>query len=159
MTSTSTSTSNPDTLNLKNDEKQTESKVSSPPTSEFPDGSQSTDSNLDNPDHENGKEEEKSEVTASFDQKLKSEAAVVDDDDDGFKTPTSLDHKIPVNTECPPAPKRRRQSQSSSQSMQRKATTTELHLKEEIESLLFAPTIRDDFDRNIKKARRDDSTE
>ncbi|GMQ00451.1 hypothetical protein CsSME_00047542 [Camellia sinensis var. sinensis] len=54
MTSTSTSNSNPDTLNLKNDQKQTESKVSSPPISEFPDGSQSTDSNLDNPDHENG---------------------------------------------------------------------------------------------------------
>ncbi|KAF5955099.1 hypothetical protein HYC85_007955 [Camellia sinensis] len=69
-TSTSTSNSNPDTLNLKNDQKQTESKVSSPPISEFPYGSQSTDSNLDNPDHENGKEEEKSEVTASFDQKL-----------------------------------------------------------------------------------------
>ncbi|KAI8015138.1 Cyclin-dependent protein kinase inhibitor SMR3 [Camellia lanceoleosa] len=156
---TSTSNSNPDTLNLKNDKKQTESKISSPPTSEFPDGSQSTDSNLDNPDHENGKEEEKSEVTASFDQKLKSEAAVVDDDDDGFKTPTSLDHKIPVNTECPPAPKRRRKSQSSSQSLKRKATTTELDLKEEIELLLFAPTIRDDLDRKIKKARRDDSTE
>ncbi|CAL5326302.1 unnamed protein product [Camellia sinensis] len=60
-TSTSTSNSNPDTLNLKNDQKQTESKVSSPPISEFPYGSQSTDSNLDNPDHENGKEEEKSE--------------------------------------------------------------------------------------------------
>ncbi|CAL5389665.1 unnamed protein product [Camellia sinensis] len=156
---TSTSNSNPDTLNLKNDQKQTESKVSSPPTSEFPDGSQSTDSNLDNPDHENGKEEEKSEVTASFDQKLKSEAAVVDDGDDGFKTPTSLDHKIPVNTECPPAPKRRRQSQSSAQSMKRKATTAELDLREEIESLLFAPTIRDDLDRKIKIARRDDSTE
>ncbi|CAL5373152.1 unnamed protein product [Camellia sinensis] len=64
-TSTSTSNSNPDTLNLKNDQKQTESKVSSPPISEFPDGSQSTDSNLDNPDHENGKEEEKSEILSS----------------------------------------------------------------------------------------------
>ncbi|CAL5369135.1 unnamed protein product [Camellia sinensis] len=68
MTSTSTLNSNldtlnlkNDTLNLKNDKKQTESKVSSPPISEFPDGSQSTDSSLDNPDHENGKEEEKSE--------------------------------------------------------------------------------------------------
>ncbi|OIT34680.1 hypothetical protein A4A49_13773 [Nicotiana attenuata] len=29
------------------------------------------------------------------------------DDDDGFKTPTSLESKIPVMTTCPPAPKRK----------------------------------------------------
>nr|XP_018628427.1 uncharacterized protein LOC108946213 [Nicotiana tomentosiformis] len=29
------------------------------------------------------------------------------DDDDGFKTPTSLESKIPVRTTCPPAPKRK----------------------------------------------------
>lgn len=29
-----------------------------------------------------------------------------DDDNDGFRTPTSLEHKIPVPTQCPPAPKK-----------------------------------------------------
>ncbi|KAF5737165.1 cyclin-dependent protein kinase inhibitor SMR3 [Tripterygium wilfordii] len=28
------------------------------------------------------------------------------EEDDGFKTPTSLDHKIPVEIECPPAPRK-----------------------------------------------------
>lgn len=29
-----------------------------------------------------------------------------DDDNDGFKTPTSLDHKIPLMISCPPAPRK-----------------------------------------------------
>lgn len=29
-----------------------------------------------------------------------------DDENDGFRTPTSLEHRIPVPTQCPPAPKK-----------------------------------------------------
>ncbi|CAI9098221.1 OLC1v1034831C1 [Oldenlandia corymbosa var. corymbosa] len=34
------------------------------------------------------------------------------DDDDGFKTPTGPEHRIPVITECPPAPKKTRRDDS-----------------------------------------------
>ncbi|KAE8717316.1 Detected protein of unknown function [Hibiscus syriacus] len=33
---------------------------------------------------------------------------VNDDDNDGFKTPKSLEHRIPEPKTCPPAPRRRR---------------------------------------------------
>ncbi|EPS72650.1 hypothetical protein M569_02107, partial [Genlisea aurea] len=31
-----------------------------------------------------------------------------EEEEDGFKTPTSSDCKIPIPTECPPAPRKRR---------------------------------------------------
>lgn len=34
------------------------------------------------------------------------ENGVDDADDDGFKTPVSMDHKIPVLQQCPPAPRK-----------------------------------------------------
>ncbi|KAH6798434.1 hypothetical protein C2S51_034918 [Perilla frutescens var. frutescens] len=55
--------------------------------------------------------EEKSEAKIST---TESEKAVPEEDDDGFKTPTSIEHRIPVITECPPAPSRKRPADSDS---------------------------------------------
>ncbi|OVA18350.1 hypothetical protein BVC80_1835g789 [Macleaya cordata] len=85
----------------------------------------------------------------------------VDEDDDGFRTPTSLDKKIPVIPvlQCPPAPKKpksrpstKRKSSSSHHQLHRHFQI--LHdYSEEIESL-FPPTLLADLGRKIKKARR-----
>lgn len=66
-----------------------------------------------------------------------------DDDDGGFTTPTSSDHKIPVMTTCPPAPKK---------SIKRKVS----------DSPNIHPTLHVDFvdlEENIKKLRRNDHQE
>eukprot|EP00257_Ricinus_communis_P009230 XP_002527720.2 cyclin-dependent protein kinase inhibitor SMR14 [Ricinus communis] len=81
-----------------------------------------------------------------------------EEDNDGFKTPTSLDHKIPVTKQCPPAPGKPKIPPSA----KRKARHTnvrrrnlQLDLCQELESL-FPRTILDDFYNKMKKARRDD---
>lgn len=79
-----------------------------------------------------------------------------DENDDGFKTPTSLDHKIPVKAQCPPAPKK---SNSFSSRKRRPVSsnvrrTLRLDLSHEVESL-FPKPIFDDLHRKIKKARKE----
>lgn len=65
-----------------------------------------------------------------------------DDENDGFRTPTSIEHRIPVPTQCPPAPKKscKRKFEGSS-------------IAEIIRSATKA--IHDQF-MVFKKARRDD---
>ncbi|XP_027176901.1 cyclin-dependent protein kinase inhibitor SMR3 [Coffea eugenioides] len=86
--------------------------------------------------------------------------AEVADDDEGFRTPTSPSHKIPVITQCPPAPKKTTQK-SNPASIKRKGSPTatrralHLDLSSEVESM-FPPLIQDDdADGKTKKARRD----
>lgn len=63
---------------------------------------------------EEGKEDEEraceidTEVSCSSSPSLGDFKATGGDDDDGFKTPTSLEHKIPVILQCPPPPKKSR---------------------------------------------------
>jgi archaellum component FlaD/FlaE len=75
-----------------------------------------------------------------------------DEEEDGFRTPTSLDHKISVIT-CPQAPKK-----IKVQSLKRKAAGScrqlPLDLSKEVE-LLFSPTHHSQSHR-AKKIRRDD---
>ncbi|KAH7553689.1 hypothetical protein ACOSP7_029494 [Xanthoceras sorbifolium] len=79
-------------------------------------------------------------------------------DDEGFKTPTSLDHKIPEIKQCPPAPRKpmplpprkRKSSVSSSPNVRRSLQYSDL--SQEVESL-FPRRILDDLHRKIKKAR------
>lgn len=72
----------------------------------------------------------------------------VAEDDDGFRTPDSLEHRIPVITECPPAPKKTRPKISSAK---RSRTTAELlDLSDEVESL-FPPAHT-----KIKKFKREE---
>ncbi|XP_040994037.1 cyclin-dependent protein kinase inhibitor SMR3-like isoform X1 [Juglans microcarpa x Juglans regia] len=74
----------------------------------------------------------------------------VEDDDDGFKTPTSLDNKIPVVLQCPPAP--RKPKPRAVQTKRRGAARRRilLDLSNEIESL-FPPALLVDLSGKIKK--------
>ncbi|XWS71695.1 hypothetical protein CRYUN_Cryun03dG0160800 [Craigia yunnanensis] len=74
-----------------------------------------------------------------------------DENDDGFKTPTSLDHKISVMPKCPPAPRKPK----SLPSPKRKAFHRRilLDLTKEIESL-FPPALLADLGNKIKKVRQ-----
>ncbi|KAM6577973.1 hypothetical protein CsatB_029810 [Cannabis sativa] len=71
---------------------------------------------------------------------------------DGFKTPTSVDTKIPVILPCPPAP---RKPKSTIQKTKRKVNQRPalLDLTTEIESL-FPPTVLADLGAKIKKVRQ-----
>lgn len=83
-----------------------------------------------------------------------------EDDNDGFKTPTSLDHKIPVITQCPLAPRKPPNPLSSTKrkaSPQNVRRRLQLDLSLDVESLFPAP-IRSDLYKKIKKARRDNNT-
>ncbi|KAM7468086.1 hypothetical protein LguiB_015648 [Lonicera macranthoides] len=83
----------------------------------------------------------------------------VADDNDGFRTPTSLDHKIPVTKQCPPAPRKKREKHFSSRKRKletpRSGRNLQLDLTDEIESL-FPPSVKENLGRRIKKARRED---
>lgn len=74
------------------------------------------------------------------------------DHNDGFKTPTSLDNKIPAILPCPPAP---RKPKSTISKTKRKANRrlVFLDLTSEIESL-FPPTVLADLGGKIKKVRQ-----
>ncbi|XVF20061.1 hypothetical protein REPUB_Repub11eG0165700 [Reevesia pubescens] len=71
---------------------------------------------------------------------------------DGFKTPTSLDSKIPVMLKCPPAPRKPKPLPISTK---RKAFGRRiiLDLTKEIESL-FPPALLADLGNKIKKVRQ-----
>ncbi|XVF68752.1 hypothetical protein PTKIN_Ptkin11bG0026500 [Pterospermum kingtungense] len=75
-----------------------------------------------------------------------------DERNDGFKTPTSLNHKIPALLKCPPAPRKPR---SLPISPKRKAFHRKilLDLTKEIESL-FPPALLADLGNKIKKVRQ-----
>ncbi|XP_052173762.1 cyclin-dependent protein kinase inhibitor SMR3-like [Diospyros lotus] len=80
-----------------------------------------------------------------------------DADNEGFRTPTSSKHKIPVLSRCPPAPKKLRPSPSA----KRKASpplrrSLEPDLSKDVESV-FRPHIAEDSGRKMKRARRDNS--
>ncbi|KAF8042401.1 hypothetical protein BT93_A0894 [Corymbia citriodora subsp. variegata] len=107
---------------------------------------------------EEEEEEEEEEAGMTL---FQEEHELVDEDgenNDGFRTPTSSDHKIPMMMQCPPAPMkpkpiRKRKLSSSSLSMlsdDRNREVIDLDFSEEVESL-FWPILRNE----IKKARRD----
>ncbi|KAF3965843.1 hypothetical protein ACB098_08G043800 [Castanea mollissima] len=79
----------------------------------------------------------------------------VEDDDDGFRTPTSLDHKIPQSLQCPAAPRKPKPIPSTKRKAGRRRTM--LDLSNEIESL-FPPAVLVDLRVKIKKIRRGDET-
>lgn len=99
-----------------------------------------------------------SSSTKSQNQSLGQYEVADDEDDDGFATPISSHHKIPVMAQCPPAPKKIRTPHSSStkrKSPPRTRRHLHLDLSREVE-LMFPPTVRDDLGRKIKKARIED---
>ncbi|CAA2973197.1 Hypothetical predicted protein [Olea europaea subsp. europaea] len=81
----------------------------------------------------------------------------VAESDDGFKTPTSLDHKIPVIEQCPPAPKKTRAQPSTSTKRKASPRTLQFDYSTEVESMFLANSKDDDddVDQKRKKTRRD----
>ncbi|XVF76631.1 hypothetical protein PTKIN_Ptkin13bG0281800 [Pterospermum kingtungense] len=86
-----------------------------------------------------------------------------DDHDDGFRTPTSLDHKIPVIKQCPPAPRKpkplpsnkRKASPSGGSTSPRARMSPQLDFSQEVESLFPRPLLAD-LHRKVKKTRTED---
>ncbi|KAE8704505.1 putative Pectinesterase-2 precursor [Hibiscus syriacus] len=82
-------------------------------------------------------------------------------DDDGFKTPTSLDHKIPVMKQCPPAPRKpkplpsNKRKPSASSSGANTCRILQIDFSIEVESLPPSRLLAD-MHRNVKKARKED---
>lgn len=112
------------------------------------------------PDKEEGKEPEETDK-ATVSPSRESEQRIVAEDDDGFKTPTSSDHRIPPITDCPPAPRKTRP-----QSSKRKASPPppgarrclQFESSAEVESI-FRPIPDQDCSEDqpkAKKARRED---
>ncbi|GKV30004.1 hypothetical protein SLEP1_g38871 [Rubroshorea leprosula] len=78
----------------------------------------------------------------------------VGENDEGFRTPTSQDHRIPVVKECPPAPRKPKPPSRKRKASPNTGTRLQLlDLTEEVESLFPKP----DFHRNNKKARREEN--
>ncbi|PIN11973.1 hypothetical protein CDL12_15438 [Handroanthus impetiginosus] len=107
-------------------------------------------------------EEEKEEKTDDKDTVSAREESgkQIAEDDDGFKTPTSADHKIPEITECPWAPRKPRPPPSK---LKRKASppgacrSLQFDPTAEIESIFRPMTDQENADeQKMKKARRED---
>ncbi|KAF9599320.1 hypothetical protein IFM89_036618 [Coptis chinensis] len=77
----------------------------------------------------------------------------VDENDDGFRTPTTLEHKIPVIQNCPPAPKKPKSLPSRKRKGSPNHHRIRVDLSEEIE-VSFSPVFLDDLGRKMKKANR-----
>lgn len=75
---------------------------------------------------------------------------IEDDDDDGFKTPTSLDKKIPVVLQCPPAPRKPKPRAVLTKRRGAARRRILLDLSNEIESL-FPAALLVDLSGKIKK--------
>ncbi|GFZ13246.1 hypothetical protein Acr_23g0016310 [Actinidia rufa] len=77
-----------------------------------------------------------------------------DDDNDGFKTPTRSDQRIPRIPQCPPAP---RKPKSCPCMRKRKSTPSQktlIHVSNEVIESLFAPILVEDLGgKMIKKVR------
>ncbi|KAI3447687.1 hypothetical protein Pfo_004352 [Paulownia fortunei] len=139
---------------------------SSQPTSENPSSCQEIASEfqetLDRTDHE----EEEDSNTSIKDGEKNVEATVssresekpIPEDDDGFRTPTSLDHKIPAITQCPPAPKKTRPQPSKLKRQASPASRRSLQFdaSAEFESIFLPMTREYVEEKKSKKARRDD---
>lgn len=77
----------------------------------------------------------------------------VEEDGDGFKTPTSLDHKIPVILQCPPAPRKPKSRPLPKRKLPHQRRIFH-DLSNEIEAL-FPPALRADLGKKIKKVRQE----
>lgn len=79
-----------------------------------------------------------------------------DDDNDGYKTPISSDHKIPVLPQCPPAP-RRPKPISLSRTLSPRASGVRrgfrVYIADEIVDSIFCSDL---LHQKSKKARKDD---
>ncbi|KAJ9180724.1 hypothetical protein P3X46_008936 [Hevea brasiliensis] len=101
-------------------------------------------------------EQEESKTRDSLRPLSLGELEATEGDNYGFKTPASLDHKIPAIKQCPPAPRKPRPVLStkrkvSSPNIRR---SLQLDLSQQVESLFPRPILADLYQK-MKKARRD----
>ncbi|XP_028065025.1 cyclin-dependent protein kinase inhibitor SMR3-like [Camellia sinensis] len=119
----------------------------SKPKSEFQDGEL-----LQEQKQQEQEEKGKTILVSSLTIKTRSlgEFKVSDDDNDGggFRTPTSLDQRIPVITQCPPAPRKPKKTLSLTTKRKAASRRLMLDLSTEIDSFLA------DLDGKIKKVRK-----
>ncbi|XP_044507009.1 cyclin-dependent protein kinase inhibitor SMR3-like [Mangifera indica] len=74
-------------------------------------------------------------------------------EEEGFKTPTSLDHKIPVILQCPPAPRKLK-----SRPLPKRKLTHPRRIFDDLSNeteALFPPAIRADLGKKIKKPKQE----
>ena len=133
--------SNSDFFILKEDQKQTDLQISSRPTSQVEEREEQK------PERDHKEEELKKQSLGQ------TESCGGDDDDDGFRTPTSLAHKLPKITQCPPAPRKIRLHPSRKRKI---SESLEIELSREVDSM-FPIRVQEDLGRKIKRARREDS--
>ncbi|XP_073047124.1 uncharacterized protein [Primulina eburnea] len=141
-------------------ERITEPDNPSRPVSEDPDSGEEI-----GPESDTGAQEKTQENLGAIEVKeedgaVKNVLENVDEEEDGFRTPTSSDHRIPAVTQCPPAPRKTRPQQSG---VKRKASPSRARrtlqldaAADEVESI-FRPVVEDSVEeQKTKKARRDD---
>lgn len=100
-------------------------------------------------------------VSAAPDLKLKipfydMEGEKEDEADEGFKTPTSSDHKIPVILQCPPAPRKPKPIPSRRKRKANCPPRILLDLSKQIDSLFPSPL---DLGSKIKKVKHGNDTQ
>ncbi|CAI9766267.1 unnamed protein product [Fraxinus pennsylvanica] len=147
------SMSNKEFFLVKEEEKGIKVESSSQPKLENQDSSQ---------EHDTEKEQEKDCMASISSSREESEnpcleQSQVAESDDGFKTPTSLDHKIPVMEQCPPAPRKTRPQPSTSTKRKASPGTLQFDISTAVESMFTAISHGDDdVDQKKKKPRQDD---
>lgn len=98
--------------------------------------------------------EEKYEKNLVSSMKLAAPEIKVEEEDEGFKTPTKLVDKNIVALICPPAPRKPKMVPVSKRKVLHPRPIIYLDMSKEIESL-FPPAIRADLGGKIKKIRRE----
>ncbi|CAI9780124.1 unnamed protein product [Fraxinus pennsylvanica] len=139
---------------IKEEDKEIKLENSSQPKQEIQDSCQVNDT-------EHGKEEDIEASISSSREESENPCLKqfqVAESDDGFKTPTSLDHKIPVIEQCPPAPKKTRPQPSTSTKRKASPRALQFDYSTEVESMFLAISHDEDNDvvQKMKKTRRDD---
>ncbi|KAI4331714.1 hypothetical protein MLD38_029870 [Melastoma candidum] len=83
-----------------------------------------------------------------------------DDEDDGFRTPTSSEHKIPVLTECPPAPapKRPEELTPNTRRKRRRPSPSSRLEEDECETVKVIDLLPEEVESFFKLRSQDDAT-
>ncbi|XP_058110979.1 cyclin-dependent protein kinase inhibitor SMR2-like [Magnolia sinica] len=150
--------SNQELSDAEESKKLLESKLLPRPISRFQDQCKITVPEDQNPEEKKEEREETSPSLASkeheIQQKDEKKPEEEEEENDGYRTPTSEEHKIPVLQECPPAPKKRRIESR----VERKSSSAHFHEMKvfDTEFWLYSPIFLE-VEPTIKKARRGDT--
>lgn len=98
--------------------------------------------------------EEKSHIKLEIKIPPPKEIKSQEEEEDGFRTPTSLDQKIPLILKCPPAPRKPKPNPSTKRKALLHQHRIAIDVSKEIESL-FPPVFLMDLGGKIKKNKKD----